>query len=241
MEYSLVNPPKARWEMDARHADGMSLPPWTRDESDHEDYNVAVMNDVARRNRRKIRRRTKRDETQEPPTNPNVQLSLPFSSKSAIRKRQRYDIPGNSLRESTAESYSQIATEVASATAGGYPKETESYAATKTTAQTTASQTATKTASKTAVPTADSTANGDPYESESDSASDGLSDSASDSDYDEAQDETVSSVPTASANAGLGGSRKAELVSSSLGCRRITVITQCLLRWCRRSSTFFIC
>lgn len=253
MEYSLVNPPKARWEMDARHADGMSLPPWTRDESDHEDYNVAVMNDVARRNRRKIRRRTKRDETQEPPTNPNVQLSLPFSSKSAIRKRQRYDIPGNSLRESTAESYSQIATEVASATAGGYPKETESYAATKTTAQTTASQTATKTASKTAVPTADSTANGDPYESESDSASDGLSDSASDSDYDEAQDETVSSVPTASANAGLGGSRKAELLGDPDGSLHsdvhkillavgsivgfILIISVCLIAWKLRNRT----
>ncbi|KAL6399112.1 hypothetical protein AUP68_17654 [Ilyonectria robusta] len=148
MEYSLANPPKARWEMDARHADGMSLPPWTRDESDHEDYNVAVMNDVARRNRRKIRRRTKRDETQEPPTNPNVQLSPP-SSKSAIRKRQRYDMPGNSLRESTVESYSQTATEVASATASGYPKETESYASTKTAEPTTSSQYATKTTAPT--------------------------------------------------------------------------------------------
>lgn len=238
MDYSLANPPKARWEMEARHADGMSLPPWTRDESDHEDYDVAVMNDVARRNRRKIRRRTKRDETQELPTNPNVQLSPP-SSKPAIRKRQRYDMPGNSLRESTVESYSQTATEVASATASGYPKETENYAstkttepttssqyATKTTAPTTTSQYATKTASKskTASPTADSTANGDPYESGSDSESDGLSDSASDSDYDEAQNETVSSVPSSSADAALSGSRQAELVSSNLECRRITVI-----------------
>ncbi|KAH6976103.1 hypothetical protein BKA56DRAFT_618037 [Ilyonectria sp. MPI-CAGE-AT-0026] len=267
MEYSLTNPPKARWEMDARHADGMSLPPWTRDESDHEDYNVAVMNDVARRNRRKIRRRTKRDETQEPPTNPNVQLSLP-SSKSAIRKRQRYDMPGNSLRESTVESYSQTATEVASATASGYPKETESYASTKTTEPTTASQYATKTTaptttsqyatktaskSKTASPTAGSTANGDPYESESDSESDGLSDSASDSDYDEAQNETVSSVPSSSADAALSGSRQAELLGDPDGGLHsdvhkillavgsivgfILIISVCLIAWKLRNRT----
>ncbi|KAF7538330.1 hypothetical protein G7Z17_g12654 [Cylindrodendrum hubeiense] len=248
MEYSVVNTPKARWQMDARHADGMTLPPWTRDESDHEDYDVTIMNDVARRNRRKIRSRSKRDESQEPPTNPNVQLSPP-SSNSALRKRQSYDIPGNSLRESTAESYSQTATKAASTTASRDANEAGTSAAIDTATRTTAPYTAAETTAYAATPTA----NGDPYESGSES--DGLSDSASESDYesDSAQDATVSSVPSSTADASLGGSGEPELlvtqesglhsdvhkillvVGSVVGL--ILILSVCLIAWKMRKRT----
>ncbi|KPM34894.1 hypothetical protein AK830_g11678 [Neonectria ditissima] len=194
MPFSLVNPRKGRWQMDARHADGITLPPWTRaDESDHEDYDAAAMK------RRKMRPRNKRHESQGPMTEPNVRVSPSSSSTPALRKRQS-DIPGNSLRETTIEASSQTAIQSASQTA----------------TQSSASQTATETGARIATPTASGTTKADPDETAG-SDSDGYSDSASESEddkeekerkkeKDDAVQEAITSAPSSTADATLSGS-----------------------------------
>ncbi|KAK7417516.1 hypothetical protein QQZ08_011598 [Neonectria magnoliae] len=189
MAFSIVNPHKGRWQMDPRHADGITLPPWTRaDESDHEDHDVAAMN------RRKMRRRKKRSESQGPMTDPNVRLSPPASSTLAIRKRD--DIPGNSLRETAIETSSQTVIESAS----------------QTTTLSSAIRTATETAAGTATPTTNGTTDAD-FEHTAGSDSDGFSDSASESedDHDEREknkekEDAVTSAPSSTADATLSGS-----------------------------------
>ncbi|KAH7140731.1 hypothetical protein EDB81DRAFT_63216 [Dactylonectria macrodidyma] len=225
MEDPVVNTIRARWQMDARHAGGMALPPWTRDESDNEDHDAATRNDMARRNRRKIKRRDKQelDGGQASPMNPNTQQLPPSSPNPDLRKRQTEssDIPGNSLRESTADTHSHT-TETAYPTSSGYPSSSRYPSSSIYPTRSTTERTATEMATSTAAPTATGATNAPKetagYSSASETAGD--SDTPSESDYESSKETTTSSVPSASASASasaglsLGGTAEAELLEA---------------------------